>query len=458
LNLTHHLNMKYIIIFMLSFTVGIHLWAQKDTTFIRVEQTDESLDKPVFTDRYDYFYGTKNPSNSLFKVHFIRNTQPNFITLNLGFEKKLLPAFSVQGNYGLGIHTATDYRRVAGVITFPGSEDTTVVYGTNTSLMQRVGVDARWYFNLNKRIKKGWSADNFNGNYLALSGIYSHSVATLGGERDRDLRNANVELRFGIQRRLTRYLFLDLSYGIGGVQTYNETDAGSFEADKLNIYSAPRVTLGMGLAGPDTKQEEQKAYCDVFRCFREENKIFKINLARLFFSNFSSDGFNTGIDFAHEQRIGSGYFSWEAAISAGGGTNYASNPTARVNNEHWNAGLDFSVKHYYSKRKRIAAGKEANNLSGYFWGFLAGIRHEYLDEEIQLQKSAVQFERYDQDFLRGGIFWGLQKRLFQNGFIELQLRLMQRAGTQTDYVTGQKIAKDFTSTDFDTLLRIGFAF
>jgi hypothetical protein len=455
---SYHLNMKHIIIFTLALIAATSLWAQKDTTFIRVEQEDESLEKPVFTDKYDYFYGSQNPSVSLFKVHFIRNVQPNFTALNLAFEKKLTPAFSLQGNYGLGIHAATDYRRVVTVLPIPGSEDTTVFYDINTFLMQRVGLDARWYFNMNKRIKKGLNANNFNGNYIALSGIYSHSVTTLSGAKDRDLRNTNAELRFGIQRRLTRYLFMDVSYGIGGVQTYNETDNGNFEADNLNIYSAPRITIGFALAGPDIKQEEQKAYCDVFRCFREEDELFKINMTNLFFSRFSSDGFSSGIDIAREQRIGSGYFSWEAAISASGGANYASNPTVRLNSENWDAGWDMSLKHYYSKRKRIAAGKEANNLSGYFWGFMAGYRHEYLDEEAQLNKSEVQVTRYNRDYLRGGIFWGLQKRLFQNGFIELQLRLVHKVGTQADFINGKKVSADYDESEFLPLMRIGFAF
>ncbi len=450
--------MRQIIIFALCLFGAPGILAQKDTTFIRVEEADDSLEKPVFTDKYDYFYGSKNPALSLFKIHFVRNIQPEFVSLNFAFEKKLAPAFSLQGNYGLGIRTATDYRRVSAVIPFPGSMDTAVVYAQNSSLMQRLGIDARWYYNMNKRIKKGLSADNFNGNYIAISGIFSNSVSTLNGERDRDLRSTNVELRFGIQRRLTRYLFLDISYGLGGVQTFNETDGGAFEKDDLNFYSAPRVTMGIALAGPDVKQSEQKVYCDVFRCFREEDKIFKINLSNIFFSRFSTEGFNTGIDIAREQRIGDGYVSWEAALSATGGTSYASSPILRVNNENWDAGLDVSLKHYYSKRKRIAAGKESNNLSGYFFGLLTGYRHSYLDNEVQDSKSGIKFERYDRDFFRAGLFWGLQKRLFQNGFIELQLRLMQHAGTQTDFVNGNKVASSYNSTDFDTMLRIGFAF
>jgi hypothetical protein len=89
---------------------------------------------------------------------------------------------------------------------------------------------------------------------------------------------------------------------------------------------------------------------------------------------------------------------------------------------------------------------------------MAGYRHEYLDEEAQVRKSEIQFTRYDRDYLRGGIFWGLQKRLFQNGFIELQLRLMQNVGTQTDFINGKKILTDYAETDFLPQMRIGFAF
>lgn len=448
--------MKYPLVFALNLFAALHAHAQTDTTFYNVEQVTEDEPKPTFSDTYEYFYGSKLPVDNVFKVHFVRSDEPIYQTLNLGFEKKLFPSFSLQGNYGLGIVNETDYRRVAGVVTI--GNDTSVFYSSNVGLVQRASVDMRFYVNMKKRMNRGLSANNINGNYFALSGIFNNSVSNLSGARDRDFKSTAVEFRYGMQRRLLRYVFLDLSFGLGATKLYREGDDGKFKANKLKIYSIPRLTLGLAIASPNEKPEEKAAYCEVFRCFREENSMFKIDLARPFLSSFSSNGYSTGLDVAFEQRIGGNHLTWEGALAASSSKENGSNPISRIDRIRWSAGADASLKYYYSKKKRIAMGKEGKNLSGYYFGAFMGLRHDFSDDQSQYDRTKFEPVRYDRDYVQTGIFWGLQKRLFKNGFIELRFKVMQNEGLEKGQRNQNDYEERFKDPDFNILGRVGFAF
>ena len=87
-----------------------------------------------------------------------------------------------------------------------------------TELRQRAG--ARYYFNMQKRILKGKSANNFSANYLS---------ARLNYKR-RPVENENqvsIDLLFGIQRRLWKYGYIDFDIGIENIiAPYDSKSAG----------------------------------------------------------------------------------------------------------------------------------------------------------------------------------------------------------------------------------------
>ncbi|MEM9857452.1 MAG: hypothetical protein AAF843_08855 [Bacteroidota bacterium] len=87
-----------------------------------------------------------------------------------------------------------------------------------TELRQRAG--ARYYFNMQKRILKGKSANNFSANYLS---------ARLNYKR-RPVENENqvsIDLLFGIQRRLWKYGYIDFDIGIENIIVpYESKSAG----------------------------------------------------------------------------------------------------------------------------------------------------------------------------------------------------------------------------------------
>jgi hypothetical protein len=76
----------------------------------------------------------------------------------------------------------------------------------------------RYYYNLNKRIRKGKSASNFSANYLSVAlgtgyGRRGYGTPFSGGQRGHAVR-ASAAVLYGLQRRLGRYGFVDLSAGI----------------------------------------------------------------------------------------------------------------------------------------------------------------------------------------------------------------------------------------------------
>jgi hypothetical protein len=80
-------------------------------------------------------------------------------------------------------------------------------------------VAGRYYYNLNKRIRKGKSASNFSANYVSLAlgtSVGRHGYGTpftSDGAQGQSFR-ASAALLYGLQRRLGRYGFLDVMAGL----------------------------------------------------------------------------------------------------------------------------------------------------------------------------------------------------------------------------------------------------
>ncbi|GAA3925882.1 hypothetical protein [Hymenobacter algoricola] len=76
----------------------------------------------------------------------------------------------------------------------------------------------RYYYNLNKRIRKSKSASNFSANYLSVAlgtgyGRRGYQTPFSTEARGHAVR-ASVAVLYGLQRRLGRYGFVDLNAGI----------------------------------------------------------------------------------------------------------------------------------------------------------------------------------------------------------------------------------------------------
>ena len=87
-----------------------------------------------------------------------------------------------------------------------------------TEFRYRGGI--RYYFNMNKRILKGKSANNFSANYLSTRLSYRYRPPDEDGQ-------LSVDLLFGIQRRIWKYGYIDFDIGIENLVTsFEDTSPG----------------------------------------------------------------------------------------------------------------------------------------------------------------------------------------------------------------------------------------
>jgi hypothetical protein len=125
---------------------------------------------------------------------------------------------------------------------------------------------------------------------------------------------------------------------------------------------------------------------------------------------------------------------------------------------------------YYSLKKNIAKGKSANNLSGAYFSFLfngAFGNGEYLNA-WNSKDSTFQTLKWKTNGFTIIPKWGIQKRLFKNGFVDFSVNFMRfdyskreltylQNNTIRDKASEIKFKVDFS--DFAPIdFKIGFAF
>lgn len=98
-----------------------------------------------------------------------------------------------------------------------------------TELRYRGGV--RYYFNMNKRILKGKSANNFSANYLSVRANYKRRPP----DSDNQL---SLDLLFGIQRRLWKYGYVDFDIGL-------ENIIAPFDTNTAGVDFTASIQLGI---------------------------------------------------------------------------------------------------------------------------------------------------------------------------------------------------------------------
>lgn len=156
------------------------------------------------------------------------------VGVHLSYEHKLSPAWSVMGE------VSPDFLRYRDAET----------RALRNGFAVRSQVAGRYYYNLNKRIRKGKSASNFSANYLSVavgSGFGRHSDETHFYDFARDGQAVRMSLAavYGLQRRLGRYGFVDFNMALPMAltpDTGRETNSGVTIGLVLNL----RIGLALG--------------------------------------------------------------------------------------------------------------------------------------------------------------------------------------------------------------------
>lgn len=181
-------------------------YAQEVTTDTTEERMDEASFKTL-KGGYNYIIRAEEEELSMFKMDLLSTGLYPLSTgedsdsipisfLRLRFERKLKPNWSWQ--VGVDLQGLDD-----------SFEEIHLLAGT------------RYYYNMNKRILKGKSANNFSADYLGLT-------LTNKFEPPRDNYGLSFTASYGLQRRLGKYGYLDFEVGWESIMKRVASNAGNF--------------------------------------------------------------------------------------------------------------------------------------------------------------------------------------------------------------------------------------
>ena len=376
---------KSLLIFLSFFTKTL---VGQDSLKIETVQ-DSAFTAPQYSSVYDDVFMNKKETKWLFKFDWMGlATSPQV----LNFEHKLSQNLSV--NYSLGVvrsnSSAGDY-----------SYNAVLEKRYYSDIKYVIGVQPRWYF----KDKNSKSVSNLNGNYVGLNALYSLDNAS------ESRINWGLIASYGIQRRVFNLWYIDWQFGLG-MDKFQFIEYSGRRNDDTHYWLHNKFTLGLAFGGGKKSATNR---CDLFSCFEEEKSLWKLDI-RSIFQNYPGGGFGIAANPEYERKIGKSSFS----INTGLGLSYFNSYFA----SGYNANLTVEPRYYYNMKKRVATGKSANNLSGNY--FSLNTNSSYSNElyAVPILGISDSTSYFSSTRVRASVYtieprWGIQRRLFKNGFLDL---------------------------------------
>ena len=388
------------------------LYAQQDTTFTTVKEETGTIEPQHYETQYDQAFRTMTPAKWMFKwdmsklipqEYYDNPFASNEFKLSVGSDYKITEDVSL----GVGYTFAKS---------FTGGFNS-----RRQANYHQIQTNLRWYYNMSQKIKQGRSADNFSGNYLGFQSEFA--TGTHQGLTYRDYNEFQFFARYGIQRRLLKRSFIDLSYGLGAnfipaKPGYTASGAWKFSANQ-------QFAIGLAHFSPRKDKEPSGGFCDVLHCFDENKRMLKIDLLNVlniyeFSKEIKNVGFSPSVAF--EQKLGSSPFSVE--FGARGNLNYLELNWYGLNPDPYHhkgigGALQGEFRWYYNLQRRILTGKSGNNLSGPFialnaeqdWSHTNYAGNGLVPYMLDIKKTTTR------------VAWGFQQRVFDNAFIQFKAGL-----------------------------------
>jgi hypothetical protein len=450
--------------------------AQQDTSFISIGTEQGTFENVGFMEEYDFVFLNKEPLNFWLKW-------------NAGAALPVLSGYYIPGdNEGI-----SDWRaevdvevRAAKAISLNGTLGAAIA-GERGNFLDyvRTGLEARYYLNRAKGIKQGKKAPNLTGTYFSLAALEERSVyrpSWWEAQESPQTTDYYLTARLGVQQRIFRFGYFDYSVGLGALnqelQVYSTTDNTVKRSRVWKPVFNQRIALGWAFGSPRPIRQDART-CDLFKCYREEKRMLKVDLLNVVRS-LTSDYQDGQLSVAYEQKIGDSPFSvqFEGALTGRHEPNREtitilsvvngqvnSEVTERNNGRDWRVGglLAIEPRWYFLLKQHIASGRSGNNLNGMFvglhtgWGastFVSTRPESYQQRQERREQSA-----------RVVPLWGIQYRLFDHGFIEYRLGTgLGRYSTSSEEIIRDEPAPIPGFEDsgleiiFFSALRIGLAF
>jgi hypothetical protein len=343
----------------------------QDTLKVTTEQG--IFTPPQYQIVYDKTDAEQLATKSLFKVGLTSAFEGNL----WGFEPSVRLEYERSIRPRLSINSTISY--------FAG------YYNNNLSL----SVEPRYYLK-SKNDGSNTQASNLDGSYVGLSAFAYKTIREYKWTDNRI--PVGIMATYGIQKRFLNRFYANYQFGAGfGNGTLTDNFVKSTNSD-FTFFLNNRFAVGFAFGGKKTTADK----CDIFNCFEEENSLIKLDLRNALGINANGIGVNIGV--IHEKKIKETAWSLNSGISLKAG-NF-------TNNSAYGIGLSLEPRYYYNLRKRIAKGQSANNLSG-----------SYFSVEFSESFNHATYEggQGNYSLLTIKPKWGIQKRIFKNGFIDFSV-------------------------------------
>ena len=378
--------------------------AQKDSTKISATTETGMLEKQTFLDEYNTVFHQREPQRFMLKWNaagLLPIAQQLFTGIN---DSKLQATFEAKISQHFSLNAM-------GAVTF-SSEN---VHVGNIAW----GVEPRYYLQQNYRDHEGHRISNLSGTYLGASFQQTKTIIDINPEFEPSkYTTESYALVFGIQHRFLKHGYVDLGWRLGAnkLSQYEIASWSNFgRTGKWHEFLDQRLHFGWELGGRSPKYGENKT-CDVFKCFREETRLVKIDLVNLI-SELTFNNQRGSIGLAYEQKWGQSAFSTQIETNL-----TASNAQYRYKNLQniWERKLDnvlaIEPRWYFTLNRRIAKGKSGNNLNGLFLGLNAAYSATWstnrgVEGDWIYTKNAVSIAPVV----------GFQYRIFNHGFVEYHI-------------------------------------
>ncbi|MEO6684894.1 MAG: hypothetical protein ABIN24_02975 [Dyadobacter sp.] len=389
----------------------------QDSLKISYSEVQDTLVKQHFIDRYENIFMTKIPSRHIFKVDYL-SSEGKGTGINMAYEYKILRAFSLEA--GVFIQTSDD----ANGLTVDTFKDR--FYLQNLSFNAK----ARWYFNMDKRIKMGLSANNFSGRYLAFridESIQSHInwMYPYGGIH-------KLNLQYGFQSRFFKNGHADFSAGISRLAFRG--DGARLEIDKYTI----NTQAMFGLAFGDWENNSIAPLCDALFCDEQLKDQWKVNFPDINVG-LKLQSINTGL--AYERKIGKSPFSataeWSGMLYNSMLTSTDGSSDINFVNREINVSAGLQLRYYFLQKRRILKGRDGFSFSGPYVGLRGNYTYSHSYYRFYDEKEEGSYDKW-----RTGITAGYQQRILKRFFINADLtrwgssvRIQNRGITRNWFLT-----------------------
>jgi hypothetical protein len=226
------MNRTAYLIFFISLSYSVY--AQTDTIYIA--KTDTVFASIEHDRMYRFFVQNRGTeTNHLWKLNLV---DVCVMRLNVGYENKLGKKWSVEGYLSYGVRDIYEL----GQRFYPSLEAEQLF---------------KFYYNLNRRERLGKKTYGFSGNYFATSLWYEY-YTTPGSVKDppdynQSVYNYNMGIKYGLQRRIGNFGYIDLFAGIYYRYQFVQYDIINFQVtdelpDEYKHTIVPVLGLKVGFA------------------------------------------------------------------------------------------------------------------------------------------------------------------------------------------------------------------